>query len=163
MAERPTWWLVMTSPSGETKLADPPAPKRTEDFCKCSSHFASGAKPWRVSRSLAGGALNSHMPSSARPGLDRATAIAAARKVVRMAQFSCVEAGDDYARCGRKWLSQVGSGQPGRISQGIGFLLLIRGKAGILQRMFPPPSSLPGAAMLPFCNASSTGVPHDQG
>src|SRR5262245_59774340 len=104
MEPRPTWWLVITSPSGETKLADPPAPKRTEAFCRCSSHFASGAKPWRYSRSLVGGALNSHMPSSARARVAKAARAARAvvRMVVRMAHFSGVDAGDDYARCGRR-------------------------------------------------------------
>src|SRR5262245_33603928 len=110
MADRPTWWLVITSPSGETKLADPPAPKRTDDFCRCSSHPASGAKPWRDSRSLAGGALNSHMPSSARPRPERVTAIVAARTVVRIGQSSRVKAADDYARCGRQRKEQPAAG-----------------------------------------------------
>src|SRR5579859_3917889 len=55
----------MTSPSAETKDPEPPLLKRTDDFCTCSSHSAVGSKSYFSLSSLVGGALNSHMPSSA--------------------------------------------------------------------------------------------------
>src|SRR5262249_22904218 len=42
-----------------------PCGKRTLDFCTCSSHLASGSKPYLSLRIFRGGLLNSHMPSSA--------------------------------------------------------------------------------------------------
>src|SRR5262245_27185227 len=63
-ASSPTWWLVMTSPSAETKLPDPPELNRTDAFWTCSSHFFVTLKSYFFWRYSVGGALNSHIPSS---------------------------------------------------------------------------------------------------
>src|SRR5437762_2183448 len=64
----PTWWLVITRPSAETTEPEPPVSKRTQERWRCSSHSGMGVK-WYLSWScLVGGALRSHMPSSAREG-----------------------------------------------------------------------------------------------
>src|SRR6516162_4284871 len=55
----------MTRPSAETNDPEPPLLKRTDDFWMCSSHLAVGWKSYFSLRILVGGALNSHMPSSA--------------------------------------------------------------------------------------------------
>src|SRR5262245_21073447 len=65
MASAPTWWLVITRPSGETNEPDPDG-KRTHDFWTCSSHLSSGTKLCFSLRYLVGGLVKSHMPSSAR-------------------------------------------------------------------------------------------------
>ncbi len=39
------WWLVITRPSGETKLPEQPPARRTEERRASSSHCASGVKP----------------------------------------------------------------------------------------------------------------------
>src|ERR1700736_3661471 len=55
----------MTRPSGDTNEPEPPLLKRTDDFCTCSSHLSEGSKPYLSLRTLRGGLLKSHMPSSA--------------------------------------------------------------------------------------------------
>src|SRR5262249_27593125 len=55
----------MTRPSAETNDPEPPLLKRTDDFWMCSSHLAVGSKSYFSLRIFVGGALNSHMPSSA--------------------------------------------------------------------------------------------------
>ena len=45
MQPRTQWWLVITRPSGETKLAEQPPARRTEDSRTWSSHAWVGAKP----------------------------------------------------------------------------------------------------------------------
>src|SRR5437867_2746874 len=69
MAPRPTWWLVMTRPSGEMKEPEPPG-KRTEDFWTCSYQVGGLSKPYFSLSNFSGGWLNSHMPSSAAAGVD---------------------------------------------------------------------------------------------
>ena len=61
----PTWWLVMTRPSGETKLPEPPELNRTLERRTCSSHLSVGSKSYFLSCAR-GGLLNNHMPSSPR-------------------------------------------------------------------------------------------------
>src|SRR5262245_63037420 len=56
----------MTRPSAEMNDPEPPALKRTEDFCRCSSHLVSGSKPYLSLRYFLGGLLKSHSPSSER-------------------------------------------------------------------------------------------------
>src|SRR5215831_18170640 len=65
MASAPTWWLVMIRPSGETNEPEP-CGKRTDDFCTWSSHLSEISKLYLSLRYLAGGLVNSHMPSSAK-------------------------------------------------------------------------------------------------
>ena len=45
-ASAPTWWLVRTRPSAETNEPDPPLLKRTEAFCRWSSHSCSTLKSY---------------------------------------------------------------------------------------------------------------------
>src|SRR5712664_4073069 len=74
MQEWAQWWLVITSPSGETKLPEQPPASRTEESWASRSHCASGAKPY-FCRTLAEGKLSRvHMPSSARAANARVTA-----------------------------------------------------------------------------------------
>ena len=46
MQPRPTWWLVIMRPSGETKEPEPPSMKRTEARRSWSSHSVVGSKPY---------------------------------------------------------------------------------------------------------------------
>ena len=46
MQPRPTWWLVIMRPSGETKEPEPPSMKRTEARRTWSSHSFVGSKPY---------------------------------------------------------------------------------------------------------------------
>src|SRR6266478_8362974 len=55
----------MQSPVAETKEPLPPELKRTLAFCKCSSHCGLGSKLYFPFSCLRGGALKSHIPSSA--------------------------------------------------------------------------------------------------
>src|SRR4051812_38453954 len=60
------WWLVITNPSGETKLPEQPPASRTELSCASESHCASGAKPYFCCTFFEGKLSYVHMPSSAR-------------------------------------------------------------------------------------------------
>src|SRR5712671_1870876 len=55
----------MTNPFAETKDPLPPELKRTLAFWRCSSHCGVGSKLYFSFSCLSGGALNSHIPSSA--------------------------------------------------------------------------------------------------
>jgi hypothetical protein len=56
---------VITSPFAETNEPLPPELNRTLAFCRCSSHWGVGSN-WYFSFSrFSGGALKSHIPSSA--------------------------------------------------------------------------------------------------
>src|SRR3954471_17934598 len=60
------WWLVITRPSGETKLPEQPPASRTELSCASESHCASGEKPYFCCTFFEGKLSYVHMPSSAR-------------------------------------------------------------------------------------------------
>src|SRR5688572_30184533 len=55
----------MTKPSAETNEPEPPLLNRTLERCTCSNHSLVGLKSYLSCSSLAGGLLNSHIPSSA--------------------------------------------------------------------------------------------------
>src|SRR6266568_5440337 len=55
----------MTSPFADTNEPLPPELKRTLAFWRCSSHCGVGSKLYLSFSCLSGGALNSHIPSSA--------------------------------------------------------------------------------------------------
>src|SRR5205809_4660325 len=55
----------MTSPFAEMNEPLPPELKRTLAFWRCSSHCGVGSKLYFSFSCLSGGALNSHIPSSA--------------------------------------------------------------------------------------------------
>src|SRR5262245_36460443 len=55
----------MIRPSGETNEPEP-CGKRIDDFCTWSSHLSEMSNLYLSLRYLAGGLLNSHMPSSAK-------------------------------------------------------------------------------------------------
>src|SRR5437867_1588457 len=82
MQPRPTWWLVIMRPSGETKEPEPPSLKRTEASRTLSSHSLAGVKPYCSCRSFSGGLSKVHMPSSAaaRAGRTRAASRAARQR-----------------------------------------------------------------------------------
>src|SRR6266566_6544736 len=75
----------MTRPFAETKEPLPPELKRTLAFCKCSSHCGLGSKLYFSFSCLSGGALNSHIPSSA---------IAAAAKPITQAIVIALSLGE---------------------------------------------------------------------
>src|SRR5437868_3007161 len=58
------WWLVITSPFGDTKLPEQPPAMRTAESRTCSSHSSLGAKPCSLPRRSEGKSLSSHIPSS---------------------------------------------------------------------------------------------------
>src|SRR5258708_6796211 len=60
------WWLVITSPSGETKLPEQPPASRTDESRASSSHCESGAKPYFWATFFEGKLSYVHIPSSAR-------------------------------------------------------------------------------------------------
>src|SRR5436309_2066906 len=82
MQPRPTWWLVIIRPSGETKEPEPPSLKRTEASRTRSSHSLPGAKPYFSLSSFNGRLSKVHMPSSAAARAGRART--ASRAVRRM-------------------------------------------------------------------------------
>src|SRR5512138_3856641 len=79
MAPRPTWWLVRTSPSGETNEPEAP-PNEIEDRRRWSMNSWVIAKPYCFWRTSLGGLLKSHMPSSDAAGRTR---IAVRQKAMR--------------------------------------------------------------------------------
>src|SRR5437879_3349059 len=54
----------MRRPLGETKLAEPPWPKRIDAFWARSSQVSVRSKPYFLRSSSRGGSLRSHIPSS---------------------------------------------------------------------------------------------------
>src|SRR5689334_24126029 len=73
----------MTRPSAETNEPEP-CGKRIDDFCTCSSHLSEMSKLYLSLRCLAGGLVNSHMPSSARAAGARSRAARSAPQVRRV-------------------------------------------------------------------------------
>src|SRR5947207_12694106 len=63
----------MTRPVPDINEPLPPELKRTLDFCRCSSHALVGLKLYFSFSCLVGGALNSHIPSSARANIAKPT------------------------------------------------------------------------------------------
>src|SRR3954464_8827264 len=61
----PTWWLVITSPSGETNEPEPPLLNRTAAERRCSTQPAGGSKPYRSLSAFSGRLSKTHIPSSA--------------------------------------------------------------------------------------------------
>src|SRR5439155_23539903 len=59
------WWLVITRPSGETKLPEHPPASRTEASRASCSHSASGENPYFWRTFFAGKLSSVHIPSSA--------------------------------------------------------------------------------------------------
>src|SRR5579859_2613808 len=58
------WWLVNTSPLGDTRLPEQPPARRTAESRTCSSHSSVGAKPCSLPTPSDGKSLSSHIPSS---------------------------------------------------------------------------------------------------
>src|SRR5215510_12398698 len=73
----------MIRPSGETNEPEP-CGKRIDDFCTWSSHLSEISKLYLSLRYLAGGLVNSHMPSSARAAGARSSAASSAPQVRRV-------------------------------------------------------------------------------
>src|SRR4051812_32689553 len=73
------WWLVITSPSAETKLPEQPPARRAEERRTWSSHAWSGAKPYFLLTACEGKLLKVHIPSSARAAEPASTASRANR------------------------------------------------------------------------------------
>src|SRR5262245_15909152 len=71
MQPRPTWWLVIIRPSGETNEPEPPSLNRTEASRTLSSHAGVGVKPYTSFNRPSGGLSNVHIPSSATTGATR--------------------------------------------------------------------------------------------
>src|SRR5262249_20206464 len=65
MQRRAQWWLVITSPSGETKLPEHPCPSRTEESRTWSSHDWSGSNPYDFCTAALGKFSKVLIPSSA--------------------------------------------------------------------------------------------------
>src|SRR5438046_811471 len=66
MQEWAQWWLVITSPLGETKLAEQPPAMRADESRTWSSHASLTWTPYFCLICSRGGWLKVHMPSSAR-------------------------------------------------------------------------------------------------
>src|SRR5262245_54903098 len=73
MQEWAQWWLVITSPSAETKLAEQPWARRAEDRRTCSSQASSTLTPYFCLTLSLGKLLKVHIPSSARAGVESRT------------------------------------------------------------------------------------------
>src|SRR5262245_47113640 len=66
MHESAQWWLVITNPSADTKLAEHPCASRAEDSRRCSSHLSSTDTLYFCFSLSLGKLLYVHIPSSAR-------------------------------------------------------------------------------------------------
>src|SRR5713226_4991799 len=121
------WWLVITSPSGETNEPEQPPASRTEESCASESHFASGLKPCFFGTFALGKLSNVHIPSSARAASGSAAArqkaanrfmsapgsAAAERQDSLRARGFCPQDGPPSRRMQSKSLVQLGiSGRP---------------------------------------------------
>src|SRR5262249_21094924 len=81
MHRRAQWWLVITSPSGETKLPEHPSARRTLDRRTWSSQAWSGENPCVFWTRALGKVSKVHIPSSARTaGAERRTARRVSRR-----------------------------------------------------------------------------------
>ncbi len=67
------WWLVITSPWGDTMLAEQPWASRTEAARTFSNQLASGSKPYFAFTAATGKLSKVHMPSSAWASGDRSS------------------------------------------------------------------------------------------
>src|SRR5262245_64776519 len=94
-APRPTWWLVMTSPSAETKEPEPLG-KRTDDFCRWSYHACEASNWYLAFKYSLGAALKSHKPSSAESWFGCIMVVTRIKKRSQRKRFIRCSPGDEH-------------------------------------------------------------------
>src|SRR5256885_2905659 len=85
------WWLVATSPSGETKLAEQPRSRTAERITWCN-HSSVTATPWAARRRALGKLSKVHIPSSPFARQGSSVASATLRRTMRATAFMEVTA-----------------------------------------------------------------------